>query len=727
MKTCPQCGESYEPQIKFCVRDGSVLEDAPQDLVGRQLDGQYEIESFVARGGMGSIYRARHIILGDRVAIKVLRAEFRANPEWLRRFQREGQAARRFRHPNAVTVYDLRTSADGLVYMVMEFVEGCSLDKELKERGRYTPASALEVLEPVARVLDRAHGEGVVHRDLKPENVMVEREADGAPNVKLLDLGIAKMREVADAESEGGSPLTVAGQVLGTPYYMSPEQWGETPRDGSSEIDGRADIYSLAVIFYELIAGRRPFDGRTLAELRHAHAALAPPRLDEVAPDVPAAFARAVERALSKDRGDRQPTAAAFIEELRAALSLPTPRGAEREDNAREDDEQTETPEAARAALETGEQHDAYETVATGSQAMHGTDETTRIAESARAAIDLAAPTVAKQDGSSRSASLADSQAEPQVSPRDSQPVSPQAAPSVASSGAQSAAPSVPSPVSSSVASSVAQPFASSASQNVAAVSPASRAGAVASRGAKRSRAPLVVLVVVILLVVCSGIMATGWFVWSRWQSSRSAMMGAPDATANASPEAKATSAPAKVEALSYWIEAFESADQKEGERVARAGAISLASGQQFKFHFSPDARGYFYDVGPGEGNAPTMFLTAQPAGVLKTNQAAAGSDFAYPYGVGQTLELDKNPGTEEYTVIYSATPLLAPRFLAERAGHTLTPAEQKELDDLRARAQTNATTLDVKDVGLTRAVAVNVPDRDAARLVVFDIRIEHQ
>jgi hypothetical protein len=221
--------------------------------------------------------------------------------------------------------------------------------------------------------------------------------------------------------------------------------------------------------------------------------------------------------------------------------------------------------------------------------------------------------------------------------------------------------------------------------------------------------------------------MATGWFVWSRWQASRSAMLGAPGATASTSPEGATASTTAKVEALSYWIEAFERADRKEGERVARAGAISLASGQQFKFHFSPDARGYFYVVGPGEGNAPTMFLTAQPTGVLKTNQAAAGSDFAYPYGAGQTLELDKNPGTEEYTVIYSATPLLAPRFLAERAGHTLTPAEQKELDDLRARAQTAATTLDVKDIGLTRVVAVNVPDRDAARLVVFDIRIEHQ
>ncbi|MDT7603341.1 MAG: hypothetical protein QOF61_1338, partial [Acidobacteriota bacterium] len=182
------------------------------------------------------------------------------------------------------------------------------------------------------------------------------------------------------------------------------------------------------------------------------------------------------------------------------------------------------------------------------------------------------------------------------------------------------------------------------------------------------------------------------------------------------------------VEALSYWIEAFERADASAGERVARAGAISLTSGQQFKFHFSPAARGYFYIVGPGAGNAPTTFLTAQPIGILKTNQAAALSDFTYPYGAGQALELDKNPGTEEYTIIYSTTPLLAPAFLAARAGHELSPTELKELDDLRAQAKTTATALDVKESGVgAGAVAVTVPDREASRLVVFDIRIEHQ
>ncbi|HLL73437.1 MAG TPA: serine/threonine-protein kinase, partial [Pyrinomonadaceae bacterium] len=169
MKTCPKCGNSYDGAVTFCQRDGEVLDDAGEDITGRVLDGQYEIESFIARGGMGTLYRARHILLGDRVAIKTLKPEMRSNSEWLRRFQREGRAARRFRHPNAVTVYDLRTGADGLTYMVMEYVEGHSLDKELKRRGRLTPAEAWEILEPIVSALEAAHAQGVVHRDLKPE------------------------------------------------------------------------------------------------------------------------------------------------------------------------------------------------------------------------------------------------------------------------------------------------------------------------------------------------------------------------------------------------------------------------------------------------------------------------------------------------------------------------------------------------------------------------------
>ena len=132
--------------------------------------------------------------------------------------------------------------------MVMEYVEGHTLDAELKSRGRSTASEALDIPEPIMSVLNTAHAMGVVHRDLKPENIMIGTTNSASdPQIKLLDLGIAKMREIAGVESSGSTELTMAGQVLGTPYYMSPEQWGELSRDGNPEIDGRTDIYSLRI------------------------------------------------------------------------------------------------------------------------------------------------------------------------------------------------------------------------------------------------------------------------------------------------------------------------------------------------------------------------------------------------------------------------------------------------------------------------------------------------
>src|ERR671910_61381 len=297
MKYCTACKAKYDDSVSFCSIDGEVLEADPASLVNTVLDGQYQMEALLGKGGMGAVYLARHILLGDRVAIKILPPEVRNNAEWLRRFRREGQAARRFRHPNSVTVYDLRTSADGTIYMVMEYVEGHTLDHEIKTRGRFTAAEAFEILSPIMSVLETAHSMGVVHRDLKPENIMIGKStAGGAPVIKLLDLGIAKMREIA-GDNGGNTALTMAGQVLGTPYYMSPEQWGEIPRDQSSEIDGRADIYSLGLVFYEMILGRRCFSGTTLNELRREHVSTTPRPLRQVAPDVPRGFSDAIERA----------------------------------------------------------------------------------------------------------------------------------------------------------------------------------------------------------------------------------------------------------------------------------------------------------------------------------------------------------------------------------------------------------------------------------------------
>jgi serine/threonine-protein kinase len=312
MKVCHKCGVSFDDAMNFCSLDGEALRDGKPNLIGSIFDGQYQIEAFIARGGMGEVYRARHTLLEDIVAIKMLRPEMRGEQEWLRRFKREGLAARRFRHPNAVAVHDLRTSREGEVYIVLEFVDGTTLDKEVDARGgRLMPAESLKIIEPVANVLDAAHKAGVVHRDLKPSNIMIA--IDGT--VKLLDLGVARIND-----ESGETALTKTGQLIGTPSYMSPEQWGAESQDGVSGVDGRADVYSLGVVVYEMTVGVRPFTATTIGEMCHAHCNSSPRPLEESDASVPAEWSRAVLRAMSKDRSQRQPTAGEFAAQLRSAI-----------------------------------------------------------------------------------------------------------------------------------------------------------------------------------------------------------------------------------------------------------------------------------------------------------------------------------------------------------------------------------------------------------------------
>jgi serine/threonine-protein kinase len=170
-------------------------------------------------------------------------------------------------------------------------------------------------------VLNTAHAMGVVHRDLKPENIMIGKsQTNSETSIKLLDLGIAKMREIAGVESAGTTELTMAGQVLGTPYYMSPEQWGELSRDGNPEIDGRTDIYSLGLVAYQMISGSRAYAAATLHELRRDHLSVMPPPLAEKVPGVPQEFSKVISRAISKDRSDRQSTAGELAAQLREGL-----------------------------------------------------------------------------------------------------------------------------------------------------------------------------------------------------------------------------------------------------------------------------------------------------------------------------------------------------------------------------------------------------------------------
>jgi serine/threonine protein kinase len=323
-RRCERCGGRYGEDHVFCPEDGSPLVEDFEALLGATLDGLYRIEALLGRGGMGAVYRARHVLLQDTVAIKVLPREFGHNPRWLQRFFREGHAARLFQHSSAVTVYDLRMTEDATVYLVLECVEGETL-RVTMGRGRFGAAEALGVLAPVAGCLDEAHRAGVVHRDVKPENVMLGGFGGGAAvTVKLLDLGIAKL--FAADRGETSTQLTTPGAALGTPRYMSPEQWGEPLRDGGQEIDGRADVYSLAVVAYEMVVGEPPFAGKSWNELRRQHTSETPPPAHERVPELPAAYGLAVARAMSKDRADRFATAGEFVRTLRQALA---PHGGE--------------------------------------------------------------------------------------------------------------------------------------------------------------------------------------------------------------------------------------------------------------------------------------------------------------------------------------------------------------------------------------------------------------
>jgi len=676
MKYCTACNEKFDDSLSFCPTDGEVLEEDPSALVGSVLDGQYQIEGLLGKGGMGAVYRARHILLGDRVAIKLLPPEMRSNTEWLRRFQREGQAARRFRHPNAVTVYDLRTSTDGTIYLVMEYVEGNTLDAELKKRGKFSPAEAVAVLDPIMSVLNAAHAMGVVHRDLKPENIMIGKAGiGGEPVVKLLDLGIAKLREVAGAEKTGNTALTIAGQMLGTPYYMSPEQWGELPADGNSEIDGRADIYSLGVVFYEVITGKRPFTGLTLSELRRQHVALMPPPLHEVEPGVPESFGRAISRAIAKDRSERQATAGELEKDLVGALAgegiAPATLLAS-----------SFSPAAASGSAK-GPLTAAERTAATMVGEAKPTD-----AQGAAPAPDF----VPSSTIPSQAATMPTVIAAPK---RDLDP---------ALAGAERPAPTM----ASIRGSGFAQP------------------SAPVVEAPRRSSLPFVAAGIVVLLVVLGG---GGYAVVHFMGTTRNGTPGQTNSANSADGTGDTDVAVGGHEIGRYWLE-VNTPDKSEAVRAGEL--VSMKSGQEFKFHFSPSENGYLYLIGPGEQNAPTTFLTAKPDSAfgVKTNEVRSGQNFAFPAETSQStnwLTLDKTAGTDDFTVIFSTQPLPAPGFLAGPALHQLTPDEQKQLDGLRAQSRANSAGAEVIKTGASPFVSVKVPQNAAGIPVIFMVRVEHK
>ncbi len=303
MKVCPQCGRSYGSSKETCPADGHPLEAVKDPLLGKTVAGRYRLISRLGAGGMSNVYLARHVLIDRLVAVKTLRRDLSRDPIQRDRFIREARAVNRINHENIVEITDFGETDDGLVYLVMEYVPGEPLLDALAD-APFAPARALHVAEQIGAALGRAHQMGVVHRDLKPENVLLVPTRDVDDEVKILDFGIAK---IMDAPS-----LTGSQQIFGTPGYIAPEYIQST------SIDGRADLYSLGVILYEMVTAALPFDYKYPGDLLVKHVTERPVPPSERHPTVEPAMEKLILRCLEKDPSDRFRDAYHFLEELQA-------------------------------------------------------------------------------------------------------------------------------------------------------------------------------------------------------------------------------------------------------------------------------------------------------------------------------------------------------------------------------------------------------------------------
>jgi CheY-like chemotaxis protein len=289
-----------------------------QAVPGSVLGGRYRLDQPIGGGSFGTVFRARHLELNRDVAVKVLATSAGTDPEALARFRREGDSACRVQHPNAVAVFDFAVNPGGVAYLVMELLEGQSLEKELEERSPLSVVRCAEIVVPVCAALAAAHAAGVVHRDIKPSNVFLHRTAAGEVP-KILDFGIARLA----AESAVGQRLTIDGSLLGTPAYMAPERFRRGPYGPKS------DVYSVGAMLYEMLAGRLPFIPNTADPLALVamQAEEDPPPLRLRRPDVTPQLEAVVYAAIARNP-DARPTADQLARRLTHAVADPhTPIG----------------------------------------------------------------------------------------------------------------------------------------------------------------------------------------------------------------------------------------------------------------------------------------------------------------------------------------------------------------------------------------------------------------
>jgi serine/threonine protein kinase len=290
------------------------MPEEEKELIGTSI-GNYEVTGFIGAGGMGSVYLGEHPDIGKKVAIKILASELSDNPQMAERFIFEAKAVNQIEHDNIVEIYDFGRMKDNRLYYTMELLKGMPLDDHMAER-RFPLDEAFAILHQVASALSAVHAQGIVHRDLKPENIFVN-DKGGVITVKLLDFGIAKL---LDKDASQGFK-TATGVIMGTPYYMSPEQ-----AKGEMElISPQSDIYSLGIILYQMLSGELPISGNSMGAILVNQITQSPKPLPEFIDNFPQAVWQVMAKSLAKEPGERQATIAEFADTFSQAASLIAP------------------------------------------------------------------------------------------------------------------------------------------------------------------------------------------------------------------------------------------------------------------------------------------------------------------------------------------------------------------------------------------------------------------
>ncbi len=302
---CTTCGHEWPDDFKLCPNDGSSLRASSDatDLVGAVIADRYHITAKLGEGGMGAVYLAEHVRMGQKMAVKVLAKQLVDDADAIARFTREARNAAQIKHPNVCIVHDFGETDDGLVYLAMEFIEGESLADGLERTAA--------IIAQCCSALQAAHDLGIIHRDIKPDNIMVSRDRDGSAFVKVVDFGIAKA-----ATGEAGQQVTKTGFILGTPDYMSPEQVsGET-------LDARSDVYSLALVLFRMLTEGLPFTGDTPHSVLMSRLTAEPRTIEEARPGsgLPPEIQQVLDRALARDRSNRFESAVSFGQALSSAV-----------------------------------------------------------------------------------------------------------------------------------------------------------------------------------------------------------------------------------------------------------------------------------------------------------------------------------------------------------------------------------------------------------------------